>query len=329
MEAIASSEELSIFTTDLVMDLIDFKWERFAFKQHMFGAFIHFTYVMVLIYYINFTFLVEKATWMDPDTETDYDKKMDCEDISEKDCLRISPAADAIYLYIIFGCLLYPLIYDGTQALKQGSQYLADPWNYMDMLHITLGYGNIYCQLNIGTWELTSKIVMIFVTIVCLIKTFFFMRIVKSFSYIVTMIINVIIDLEVFMLFFLILIIMFSMIFDVIAPNPASEYKYVGLYWGNVLTTLRLSLGDFDFGVLETTGEMELNKKQHILFWCTWVLMVIFSSLIFLNFIIAEVSNSYSKVKEKIDELIYKERAGLINEAEDIKMQATKLNNKK
>lgn len=57
--------------------------------------------------------------------------------------------------------------------------------------------------------------------------------------------------------------------------------------------------------------------------------MVIFSSLIFLNFIIAEVSNSYSKVKEKIDELIYKERAGLINEAEDIKMKATKLNNKK
>ena len=56
--------------------------------------------------------------------------------------------------------------------------------------------------------------------------------------------------------------------------------------------------------------------------------MVIFSSLIFLNFIIAEVSNSYSKVKEKIDELIYKERAGLINEAEDIKMKATKLNNK-
>ena len=57
--------------------------------------------------------------------------------------------------------------------------------------------------------------------------------------------------------------------------------------------------------------------------------MVIFSSLIFLNFIIAEVSNSYSKVKEKIDELIYKERAGLINEAEDIKMKATKINNKK
>ena len=32
MEAIANSVELSIFTTDLVKDLIDFKWQRFAFK---------------------------------------------------------------------------------------------------------------------------------------------------------------------------------------------------------------------------------------------------------------------------------------------------------
>lgn len=281
---------------------------------------------MVLIYYINYTFLVSKATWKDPATGLIFDTKASCGD--GENCTRVSPAADTTYLYIIFCCLLYPLIYDGTQAIKQGASYLADPWNYMDLMHISLGYYNIYSQINVGTWELQSKIVMIFVTIVCLIKTFFFMRIVKSFSYIVTMIINVIIDLEVFMLFFIILIVMFSMIFDVIAPNPADEYKYVGLYWGNVLTTLRLSLGDFDFGVLEQTGENELNKKQHILFWCTWVLMVIFSSLIFLNFIIAEVSNSYSNVKENIDALIYKERAGLINEAEDIKFKSTKINNK-
>jgi hypothetical protein len=307
MEAIAGSEELSIFKTDLVMDLVDFKWQRFAFKQHVFGALVHVIYVVVLIYYINYTFLVSKATWRTPDDTAippakTYASKLECNALVtptddnndwNDECIRISPPASAQYLYIIFCCLIYPLIYDGTQALKQGSGYLHDPWNYMDMMHIALGYYNIYCQINIGTWELTSKITMIFVTIVCLIKTFFFMRIVKSFSYIVTMIINVIIDLKVFMLFFLILILMFSMIFDVIAPNPAAEYKYVGLYWGNVLTTLRLSLGDFDFGVLEQEGENELNQKQHILFWFTWVLMVIFSSLIFLNFIIAEVSNSY------------------------------------
>jgi len=57
--------------------------------------------------------------------------------------------------------------------------------------------------------------------------------------------------------------------------------------------------------------------------------MVIFSALIFLNFIIAEVSNSYQKVKSSIDALIYKERAGLIEEAEEIMPDKTRKNNKK
>jgi uncharacterized Tic20 family protein len=101
-----------------------------------------------------------------------------------------------------------------------------------------------------GPLALTSKIVMIIVVLVGLIKTFFFMRIVKSFSYIVTMIQSVVIDLRVFLLFFAILILKFSMIFDVIAPNEAEEYRYLSKYSANLLTTLRLSLGDFDFGVL-------------------------------------------------------------------------------
>ena len=40
--------------------------------------------------------------------------------------------------------------------------------------------------------------------------------------------------------------------------------------------------------------------------------------IIFLNFIIAEVSNSYQTVKDRIDVLIYQERAMLISEAEDM-----------
>jgi len=43
---------------------------------------------------------------------------------------------------------------------------------------------------------------------------------------------------------------MFSCIFDVIAKNEAEEYKHLGPFMGNVMTTLRLSLGDFDFNVL-------------------------------------------------------------------------------
>jgi len=207
----------------------------------MIAACIHITYVICLIIYINKTFLEKQATWVD---------NLDDEGVVTSR-VRISPEADIEWLLILGTCLLYPLVYDTRQACKQGADYLADVWNYMDMIHLSLGYLNLIFQKFVGTWELPSKITMIIVTVVCLLKTFFFMRIVKSFSYIVTMIISVVADLKVFMLFFFILIIMFSMIFNVIAPNPADEYRHVGLFWGNVLTTLRLSLGDFDFGVLE------------------------------------------------------------------------------
>ena len=180
--------------------------------------------------------------------------------------------------------------------VKQGMEYFADPWNYVDMIHITMGYANVACQWGVGTWHLSSKIVIIIVVLVCLLKTFFFMRIVQKFSYIVTMIIGVIGDLKVFMIFFVILIFMFSLIFDVISVNRSEEYDNIGYLMGNVFTTLRLSLGDFDFSVL-TDEDAPLQPAEHVMFWSSWLIMVMFSALIFLNFIIAEVSNSYAIVK--------------------------------
>jgi len=65
---------------------------------------------------------------------------------------------------------------------------------------------------------------MIVVLFVGLLKTFFFMRVVMSFSYIVRMIVSVCLDLKVFLTFFLILMVMLSAIFDVIYATTAPEY---------------------------------------------------------------------------------------------------------
>lgn len=147
------------------------------------------------------------------------------------------------------------------------------------------------------------------------------------------MIISVVRDLKVFLIFYFILIIMFSMVFNILNRNTSSEYSLLNTFTRNLLTVMRLSLGDFDsdFTLIDFFLFTEPPRDfylQNILFWIVWVGMVIFSALIFLNFIIAEVSNSYEKVVEKIDELIYKERAGLINEAEDIMAEETKKNDK-
>lgn len=191
-----------------------------------------------------------------------------------------------------------------------------------------------------------------------MLKTFFFMRIVKKFSYIVTMINRVFVDLLVFLLFFVIQVTMFAQLFNVISPPAVwgtdeedlenNEYRHIGMWMGNFLTVLRLSLGDFTFDPLNEPDEIKgdcpedvkesecpnvlnprkVDKTQHILFWTVWILMVVFSSLVFLNFIIAEVSNSYHHVKQEINSLIYRERATLTQEAEDIMSENQKKDRK-
>jgi len=104
---------------------------------------------------------------------------------------------------------------------------------------------------------------------------------------------------------------MFSLVFSILAVNRSEEYNHIGHFMGNVFTTLRLSLGDFDFSILQDPA-YPLTPAEHIIYWTNWVIMVIFSLLIFLNFIIAEVSNSYAIVKQDIKALVYKERAKLI-----------------
>ena len=105
------------------------------------------------------------------------------------------------------------------------------------------------------------------------------MRIVKKFSYIVTMINRVFVDLLTFLLFFIIQVTMFAQLFNIISP-PAlhaededglrnNEYRHIGAWMGNILTVLRLSLGDFTFDVLNEPdhvknkdGSLELNPHR-------------------------------------------------------------------
>lgn len=60
-----------------------------------------------------------------------------------------------------------------------------------------------------------------------------------------------------------------------------------------------MSLGDF-----EVIGRVHDTKDHYILFWVSWIIIVLVLSVVFLNFIIAEASASYERVTELLDEVI-------------------------
>ena len=186
--------------------------------------------------------------------------------------------------------------------------------NLLDVAHIFFGFLNIYYQIMVGPDFLSSQLIIIFECYLSLAKTFQFMKMVLAFSSIVTMIINVFLSLNNFIIYFLVQVVSFAMTFGVVANHSFDEYRHVGPFWGNCIYAMRLSLGNFDFRVFDH----DMNATDQILFWVIWISMVLFSSLIFLTFVIARVSDSYAEVKETIDAQIYKERCGLIYETEEI-----------
>lgn len=95
---------------------------------------------------------------------------------------------------------------------------------------------------------------------------------------------------------------------------PGKEYHYLGLWIGTIIWTFRMSIGDND-----AIGSCALlSNADNIMFWLCWFMTVMMSCVVFLNFIVAEASNSYAIVTDTLESTIWKEKCSLISEAEDM-----------
>ena len=82
-----------------------------------------------------------------------------------------------------------------------------------------------------------------------------------------------------------------------VKPDPAIEYKALGLHLGEFMWMLRLSIGD---GAAINASKY-LDSGENYLFWIIWLLATVVTSIVFLNFIVAEASASYTKITEILE----------------------------
>ena len=282
--------------------MLEFKWESFSQRIHYLTASIHVVYVASLITYVWKTFLIRQAydpynpEWADlPSeircglTEDELSDKFADNMFRPPQDLRIYPPTSYLHLFMFGICLIIPLFYDSYQALTAGAhEYLSQGWNWIDMTHIILGYVNIPMQMTAGTWNIYSKCVLILLICVAMAKTFYFMRVLESFSPIVMRLLNVISGLRDFLLFYLILIGLFSMAFNIFGRNESPEYEYIGYFAGGIFYSLRFSVADFDF-----SPALSDSPLSNACFWIVWLLLTILSFFIVLNVIIAKVTEVY------------------------------------
>lgn len=258
---------------------------------------------------------------------------MDAEGNTQTEC------SDNPLAWVLLSGIVYPFTYEIFQLRSQGVvDYFTDSNNFSDQLYIWLSILMTFLHVFMDPENLLSQIVMVLVIILSINRTFKILRIFKSFSPIVTMLNQVVIDLQQFMLFYSILICLFSILWmamgignNIESVNPVyaaywaeekakedvdeivgDEYEQIGTFFGNIVDVLRTTMGDYK--CIELARYLE--KDELIIFWLAWMIIVIVGSIIFLNFIIAEASASYEKVSNCLNEFIAKEKTALIAESE-------------
>ena len=103
MELLSDTEDLDLFDTKVVKDLIQFYWINYASHIHLFGFCIHLLYVITFFIYVSLVY--QDRDW----------------------------AARTHLVILMFICLLYSIIYEFLQMSRHGiHRYLRETWNILD-----------------------------------------------------------------------------------------------------------------------------------------------------------------------------------------------------
>lgn len=193
--------------------------------------------------------------------------------------------------------LVYGLIYEGAYIFKAGLGRVTS--NMIDIFHIFGGYLSIYLQVTqkgscFATWLYTMQI---FAT---LFKLFNYFRVVRSFSVVTTMIRQCMYDLRVFLTYYFILLVFFGSMNNVLSDCPSPEYSKLPKVVATIIMLTRSAVGEHNMDQVKA-----LPPDEQVVWWALFVVFVLIAALIFLNFIIAEIGNSYEAVKGEIDSRVY------------------------
>ena len=111
-----------------------------------------------------------------------------------------------------------------------------------------------------------------------------------SFSFIVQMVQAVFYDLRLFLAYYIMVITTFGLILSVLFDEPNSDSEGLGTF-SYILMSLRILWGE---------GPFEIEKSQFkLVAWMTYILMMLCGNIVFMNFLIAVVNQSYEACMQR------------------------------
>eukprot|EP00347_Sterkiella_histriomuscorum_P008450 403345053 len=290
MEVLSETETMELFETLTIQTIINFKWNSYTktFFQTQFNIFLIFclSFMIEILYSL---ILVDRRS--DP--------------ITDERNLIVQYSLKAVSFLI----LIYFFVYEIKQAIKQ-ENYMKEIWNFFDyslIIAYTLLTG-FEASYPYEDFIIILKLVIVFLTF---LKINFFLRIYDGFSFLVSMMAAVFVDLKYFIGFFLIFILEFGLVFAILFDAISiEEYQGIGIF-AYIMMAFRTSSGDFN-----VDSYKDQSSSLVIISWVIWIIAVMLLNVMFMNFIIAVISESYEKVMQKLVAESYRVKVQMIVERE-------------
>ena len=197
-------------------------------------------------------------------------------------------------------------IYEIAQVRNEGSEYFEDFWNYFELTGMFLFFWAAYLDITLPFVTHQMRILFSQSVLMCLVKIVYLIRVFKQLNFLVTMIITVCKNIVFFMILFSIFLLTFAQC-TMLMQVDISAYGRIPSLMAHFIAMLRCSMGDFSlidpwetFDTFKTNddGVKEYNHQLvYINFtWLIWSISIVFLFMIFMNFIIAVIGDTYSGV---------------------------------
>jgi hypothetical protein len=180
-------------------------------------------------------------------------------------------------------------------------EYFQSFWNICDislLLSFTLYVAFSFMPAFDET--IVMKAIQCLVILFTVIKATYFLRIFDGFSFLVQMIGSVFVDLKYFLLFFVIFLSAFSFFLKILLSQSEDyhDLQYPGIEpLAYFMMSLRTAIGDN-----EMAHYLQHKEAGHLtLVWLVWLMIIVVCNIVFMNFIIAVVNESYENCMTKLN----------------------------
>ena len=293
MRALATTKDMHIFDATFIRRYIDFQW-----KSNMaFGL-----YLQLISHVFCCILIILNIEFLD----------------AHKGTLRAS-LRFWFSVVLFMNIALTVFTNEAKQLYNDGADYFKSGWNINDCCFMITFMAAIATDFNTfyqkdATDTDTTDMVRIFYSLLIIFsfaKLLDNLRIFNNISFIVKMLMRVISDLMPFLFLFSGFVLLFSLVVSAleIELENVENDPYSGLYrwFAMVMFIFRTSLGDFDVDPFTN-----LPPATRMIVWAFWLIVVFLNTIIFLNFLIAVISDVYEQVMENRAEEIFQKKASLL-----------------